>query len=135
MNAIENKLLESASRTLKNAYAPYSNFLVGASIETPNGNIYAGCNVENASYGLTMCAEASAIANMITAGETCIRQITVVTDGSGKPSGPCGACRQKIYEFAESIDIPVHMHNLSGKQETKTLNELLPYAFGPKDLI
>jgi len=127
------KLLEEAVRARLNAYAPYSRFLVGASIETENGNVYSGCNVENASYGLTDCAEASAISAMVTAGERKIKQMTVVTDAS-ELTFACGACRQRIYEFASPETI-VHFYNLSGKHESKKIKDLLPNGFGPKDLL
>lgn len=117
---------------MQNAYAPYSQFLVGACIESENGELYAGCNIENASYSLTICAEACAICAMISAGENKIVQIAVMTISS-ELTAPCGACRQRIHEFA-APDTLVHIGNLEGRQASYRLEELLPHAFGKNDL-
>jgi cytidine deaminase len=127
-----NQLFEKAASTMKNAYAPYSHFLVGACIETTKGNLYSGCNIENASYGLTICAEMCAIAAMIAAGETTITQLAVIVTGPGI-SAPCGACRQRIHEFA-TPDTLIHLSDLQGNRATHRAAELLPHAFGPRDL-
>lgn len=124
-------LFEQAARVRLNAYAPYSNFLVGACIETTSGACYVGCNVENASYGLTTCAEANAISAMIAAGEKEIKQIVIVV--AGPIATPCGGCRQRLSEFAFP-DTLVHLADLNANQKTFTVTELIPYTFGPKDL-
>lgn len=125
-------LLEIAKKARENAYAPYSKFYVGASIETITGKLFAACNVENASYSLGICAESNAIGAMIAAGEKKIIQISIVVRGPGV-SAPCGACRQRIYEFADP-DALIHLHDLEGNDATYKMKELLPHAFGPKDL-
>ena len=114
------------------AHAPYSKFLVGAALLTEKNNIVVGCNVENAAYPQTQCAEASAIGNMISLGERLIIEVVVV--GSGKLlCSPCGGCRQRLREFA-SLSTPIHMCNENGYQKTLTLEELLPESFGPGNL-
>jgi cytidine deaminase len=118
---------------MNNAYAPYSHFQVGACILTTNGQLFVGCNYENASYSITNCAEASAIGNMISAGEKSIQEIVII-GGSDVPCTPCGACRQNIREFATPETI-VHMFNKNGdKHLTMKLEELLPNSFGPQFL-
>lgn len=126
------KLFEAAETARRNAYAPYSQFKVGCCIETKDGNLYAGCNVENASYGLTICAETNAISAMVTAGEKEIHQIAIVTSAD-KLVGPCGACRQRIHEFATSNTL-VHLFSSDGEMVTYTESKLLPHAFGPECL-
>ncbi len=126
-------LLEKAKAARLNAYAPYSHFLVGACLETNTGKAFSACNVENASYGLCLCAESNAISAMIAAGEKYVKQIVVVVAGPGV-STPCGACRQRLHEFS-SPDLPIHVFDLQGASKTYTLTELLPNAFGPDDLI
>jgi cytidine deaminase len=125
-------LLDKATHARLNAYAPYSHFLVGSCVETASGQLFAGCNVENASYGLTVCAESNAITAMVTGGEQEIKQILVLVKGPGV-SGLCGACRQRLNEFA-SPDTVIHLCDLAGTHQTYTLHELLPHAFGPRDL-
>jgi cytidine deaminase len=115
------------------AYAPYSNFSVGAAIRTASGHILSGCNVENAAYPAGTCAEAGAIAAMIAAGETTISDIAIVGVKSN-PCYPCGACRQRIFEFANR-STRVHLRDgVTGKSITHSVDELLPHAFGPRDL-
>lgn len=109
------------------AYAPYSNFKVGAAIRAASGAVYQGCNVENVAYPEGTCAEAGAIAAMVAAGETKITKVYVVAD-SPVPVTPCGGCRQKIAEFA-GRDVTVTMGNLAGVEACLTLAELLPGAF------
>lgn len=123
----ETRLIEAACQARERAYAPYSGFAVGSSILTASGKIYQGCNVENAAYPEGMCAEAVAIAAMVTGGERKIVRLVVVAD-SPQPVPPCGGCRQKIAEFADS-DTPVIMLTTSGARETRTLAELLPCQF------
>lgn len=127
-----NKMLELAKQARDKAYAPYSKFYVGACIKTKTGNYYIGCNVENAAYGLTQCAEGSAISNMIINDEKSIAEILVV--GYSKTLlSPCGACRQKIREFADANTL-VHMC-VDQIEKTVTLAELLPESFGPESLL
>jgi cytidine deaminase len=133
MNADVKILLEKATAVRLNAYAPYSQFQVGACLETSNGKYFAACNVENASYSLGICAESNAISAMIATGENKIKQIVIVVKGPGI-SAPCGACRQRLNEFA-SADLLVHLFNLEGANETYTLGNLLPHSFGPSDLL
>ena len=126
------KLFIAAKEVRLKAYAPYSKFLVGAALLTENNNIVVGCNVENAAYPQTQCAEASAIGNMISQGDRFVAEVVVV--GSGKLlCSPCGGCRQRLRQFA-SLSIPIHMCNENGYQKTLTLEELLPESFGPENL-
>lgn len=127
------QMLEKAKTVMMNAYAPYSHFLVGSCIRTSLNQFYVGCNYENASYALTQCAEASAIGSMISAGEKQIAEIVII-GSSQQPCVPCGACRQRIREFAEP-DILIHLYGDGGRTHmTKTLGELLPFSFGPNFL-
>jgi cytidine deaminase len=121
------ELLKAARQARKKAYAPYSNFRVGAAVLCGNGKIYSGCNVENASYGLTSCAERNAIFAMVADGEKKIREMLVIGP-SPKFIPPCGACRQVIAEFA-APEVVVHMCNNSGKCRQTTVNELVPFIF------
>ena len=121
------KLIEAARKAQKNAYAPYSNFPVGAAIRTPNGKIYAGANVENAAYPLTRCAEQIAVGAMVTDGEREIAEVVVYTKSS-PPAPPCGACRQVLAEFA-GPDTPILCVNERGEERRYSLGELLPEAF------
>ncbi len=125
-------LLRVAQAVRDNAYAPYSKFQVGAAILAADGNIYAGCNVENAAYPEGQCAEASAISAMVAGGSLEIKQICIVKKGSGKVA-PCGGCRQKLNEFAAS-DIPIFVQGADGGLQSYTLGELLPLAFGKTHL-
>ena len=114
----------------ENAHAPYSNFRVGAAVRA-GGRIYPGCNVENASYGLTICAERAAVFAAIAAGETRIDAVAVVTD-TETPTTPCGACRQVLREFG--TDVRIVSATLAGAHEEHTLDALLPASFGPQSL-
>lgn len=125
-------LQQQAVAIREKAYAPYSHFLVGACLEAENGELFVGCNVENASYGLTICAESSAITAMVAAGLRSIKQIVVVVEGP-KISGCCGACRQRIYEFS-SVDTLIHLCDIKGKSVTYQRDAFLPHAFGPEDV-
>ncbi|MEW6070311.1 MAG: cytidine deaminase [Candidatus Thermoplasmatota archaeon] len=124
------KLTQEAKKALKNAYAPYSKLKVGAAALTKKGNIYRGCNVENSSYGLTVCAERNAIANAVAHGEKEFEAIAIATLGE-KLRTPCGACRQTIIEFGE--DIQVVMCNLKGAKKIRSIKELLPEHFEISD--
>lgn len=131
MQENEKKLIEAATGVRENAYAPYSNFKVGAAVEADDDNIYIGCNVESASYGLTVCAERVAIWKGISRGEKRFKRIAVVVD-TEELTPPCGVCRQIIWEFCG--DVPVILANLHGKTETVMMSELLPRAFDSKFL-
>lgn len=131
--ALQLSTLFTAARAAQaHAYAPYSRFRVGSAILAPSGQIYSGCNVENAAYPVGTCAEAGAIAAMIAGGETRIIAIMVTGDGEGLVT-PCGACRQRIREFA-GPDVLVHIAGPEGIRERFTLSNLLPHAFGPDNL-
>ena len=131
MSALED-LFTAAAAARNKAYAPYSNFLVGAAIRTASGAIHAGANVENAAYPQGCCAEASAISAMILAGERQIAEILVVGTGEELVT-PCGGCRQRIREFAPP-DVPIHVAGIDGVRRSFTLEELLPCSFGPENL-
>ena len=119
-------LIAAARRARENAHAPYSNFRVGAALRAKSGRIYCGCNVENASYGLTCCAERVAIFKAVSEGERGFDAIAVVTDAETL-TPPCGACRQIIWEFCG--DVPVILADLAGNSERMSSAELLPRAF------
>ncbi|HXJ97093.1 MAG TPA: cytidine deaminase [Terriglobia bacterium] len=120
------QLVQAALDARLNAVAPYSNFKVGAALLTPEGKIYTGCNVENATYGLSMCAERVALFKALSEGERGFRRIVVASD-SARPATPCGACRQLLWEFAGEIE--VILVNPQGQRETFQLAALLPQAF------
>lgn len=121
-------LLQAARYVREKAHAPYSNFKVGAAIQTESGEIYVGCNVENVAYPEGTCAEAGAIAAMCAAGEYKIVKVAVIAD-SPAPVPPCGGCRQKLAEFAAG-DVEVTMATTDGASKTVTVSDLLPGAFG-----
>lgn len=123
---MELEALVAAARTAReNAYAPYSNFRVGAAVMGASGRIYVGCNVENATYGATICAERAAICSMVASGETRLTAVAVFTDAS-PPASPCGICRQVLVEFAE--DAPVVVASPEA-QSVLSLAVLLPERF------
>ncbi|MDG4658422.1 cytidine deaminase [Ectobacillus antri] len=126
------KLIAKAIEARNHAYVPYSKFKVGAAVLTKNNTIFLGCNVENASYGLTNCAERTALFKAVSEGETEISAIAVVGDTEG-PISPCGACRQVIAEFGED-HTPVILANLKGDYKVTSVQELLPGGFSSKDL-
>lgn len=131
MTETDKKLLAEAKRVREFAYCPYSNFAVGAAVLGASGEIYGGCNVENASYSVTNCAERTAIYNAISSGEEDILALAVVAE-SANPVPPCGACRQVIAEMR----IPhILMANLAGDVKEMTLSELLPDAFSGEDIL
>ncbi len=125
------ELIDMAKEARKNAYAPYSKFKVGAALLTKSGKVFTGCNVENSSFGASMCAERVAVFKAVSEGEREFKAIAVVTD-TDDPAMPCGMCRQVLSEF--SMDIKVYAANLDGKVKTTTLRELLPHAFTKEDL-
>lgn len=124
-------LLERANKVKEKAYAPYSHFHVGAALLTPNGKIYSGCNVENTSYGLTICAERNAIFQMVADGEQKIAELLVIGD-TDEYLPPCGACRQVIAEFSTQ-DTIVYMSNRHGNLKKTTVGELVPFIFSLGD--
>ncbi len=119
-------LLDAAVRVRAHAYVPYSHFAVGAALRTADGAIHAGANVENASFGLSRCAEQSAVQAMVSAGGRRIAELVVVADAD-PPASPCGACRQVLREFGD--DAPVHLVNAAGRVTHTTVAALLPGAF------
>jgi cytidine deaminase len=131
MEHLDKELVEAATAVRENAYAPYSNFKVGSALETDDGEIVTGSNVESASYGLTVCAERVAVWTAISQGKRKITKIAVVAD-TEELTPPCGVCRQIIWEFGG--DIPVVLANLKGKTETVQMKDLLPRAFDTKFL-
>ena len=124
-------LVEAALKVRDRAHAPYSKFAVGAAVLDVDGGVHVGCNVENASYGLCVCAERHAIAAAVSAGVDRIQALAVVTD-TDPPASPCGACRQVLVEFG---DFPVILANLAGDRVMTSAAELLPNAFTPKALL
>ena len=126
------EMLELARQALANAYAPYSRFRVGACVRADSDRLYAGCNVENAAYPITQCAEATAIGALVAAGDRRIVEVLILTEGK-EPCAPCGRCRQQLAEFARP-DTRIHLCGPEGLRATTTLGELLPLAFGPDAL-
>lgn len=120
-------LMDAARAVRENAYAPYSQFKVGAALRSGSGAVFTGCNVENVAYPEGTCAEAGAIAAMVAAGETSLTEVVIIAD-SPTPVPPCGGCRQKLREFGEA-DTRVTMATIAGTVEVMTLAELLPGAF------
>ena len=127
------RLFEAAKAAQAKAYAPYSGFKVGAAIATPEDEVFAGCNVENAAYPVGSCAEAGAISAMIAGGASRIGEIVVIGEGDVLCT-PCGGCRQRIREFA-APDTRIHVAGPEGVRRSFTLGELLPFSFGPDNLM
>ena len=135
LNLTEQEILDyidEANKLLEKAYVPYSKFPVAALLIDDNGNVHKGVNVENASYGLTICAERNVIPTAITQGMKKIKFL-VVTGGTPEPISPCGACRQVISEFSDDETIII-LANKDRKYNIWSINDLLPYSFGPKHL-
>ena len=124
-------LISAAKQARESAHAPFSNFRVGAALRATSGRIFGGCNVENATYGLTVCAERVAIFKAISEGERGFEAICVVTD-TETLTPPCGACRQLIWEFCG--DVPVIMANVKGKTEVIQMKDLFPKPFDSSNL-
>jgi cytidine deaminase len=122
-------LVQWAKKARRRAYTPYSHYKVGAALLGKSGKVYLGCNVENASYGLTCCAERTAIFKAVSEGETEFEAIAIVTKNGGSP---CGACRQVLSEFAP--DLTLYIADKDGNVEETSIKKLLPAAFGPKHL-
>ena len=125
------ELAELAREARERAHAPLSGFKVGAALRAKTGEIVTGCNVENASYGLTMCAERVAVFKAVSEGITSFDAVCVVAE-SPRPTAPCGACRQILWEFCG--DVLVRIEDLSGRGQTKRMSELLPIAFDSRNL-
>ncbi|MFH1453585.1 MAG: cytidine deaminase [Armatimonadota bacterium] len=127
-NKLTEKLINLAFEARENAYAPYSNYKVGAALITSSEKIYTGSNVENSSFGLTVCAERCAAVKAVNDAERAITAIAIVSGSDILPT-PCGACRQVLSEFSKDGEMTVIFANTEGKREEKKLKELLPYAF------
>ena len=124
------KLMDCAIKARENAYSPYSHFAVGAALLCEDGTLFEGCNIENASYGLTNCAERTAIFKAVSEGHMKFKALAVVADTEG-PCAPCGACRQVMAEFKIPLII---MGNLMGNIKIVTIEELLPFSFSECDV-
>jgi cytidine deaminase len=123
---VTDSLVEAARAVRERAYAPYSNFKVGAAIEDESGRVFTGCNVENATYGLTVCAERVAIFKAISEGAGRLKRVAVVTD-TDKLTPPCGACRQLLWEFCGNAELT--LANLSGAEEKLSVKDIFPRPF------
>lgn len=128
---MDEPLIEAARRARERAHAPFSRFRVGAALETSGGTIVTGCNIENATYGLTMCAERVAVFKAISEGHRAFTRIAIVADTS-EPTPPCGPCRQILWEFCG--DIEVVLGNLTAETGRYRLNDLLPLPFDARFL-
>lgn len=137
MNAIDaaerKRMLKMAFEAMERAYAPYSRFSVGACLKASSGRYYLGCNIENAAFTPTSCAERTALVQAVYEGERAFDGIAIACSGKN-PAYPCGVCRQSLNEFC-SKNMPVICANAAGKYVELTLGELLPYSFGPEDLV
>lgn len=130
---IKNELVSKANDMLNMAYVPYSKFPVGAALLTKGGQVYSGCNIENASYGLSNCAERTAFFKAVSEGNKEFDYL-VITGNTDEPISPCGACRQVMVEFCEP-GMPVLLTNNLGKVKETTVSELLPGAFQSEDMV
>ncbi|MFC7320657.1 cytidine deaminase [Halobacillus campisalis] len=126
------KLIEEAKRIRNEAYTPYSKFKVGAALLTKDGSLYTGCNIENAAYPVTCCAERVAIFKAISEGHHDFQELAVVAD-TERPVPPCGSCRQVMSEFFHP-GLQIHLTNLKDSVKTVSMDELLPFSFSPNDL-
>jgi cytidine deaminase len=125
------ELVGEARTARERAYAPYSGFLVGAAVRADDGRVFPGVNVENASYGVAICAERTAVVRAVAEGARRLTAVAVVASND-EPTWPCGACRQVLNEFGP--DMLVVSEGLAGHREERPLSELLPHSFGPDDL-
>lgn len=133
MNDMQKKLLAAASEAQKHSHSPYSNARIGAAVLMSDGQIYSGCNVENASFGGTVCAERVALFKAVSEGAPKHVVEVLVVSNAAKPWPPCGFCRQVIAEFADEKTL-IHTANLTGTMKTFTFPEIFPEAFTPKHL-
>jgi cytidine deaminase len=122
-------LVGAAQTASRQAYAPYSGLHIGAALEGRGGGVYAACNVENSSFGLTICAERAALFGAVAAGERAIEKLVIFTADSG-PLSPCGACRQVLVEFCRDRELPIVSVGRGGQRREFELSSLLPQAFG-----
>ena len=128
------QMIKHAYEAMRHAYTPYSHFQVGACLLTDDDKLFAGCNIENASYSLTLCAEAVAISNMVLQGGRQVKEIVVVSSGQ-QLCYPCGACRQRLREFTHNVaELKLYFVLNYCLQQTLSLAELLPFSFGPSHL-
>lgn len=125
----DNEVMEAAKKAAENAYCPYSKFPVGACIEFESGNIYTGCNVENASYGLALCAERNAISSAVSAGEKSKLTRVAIYSPKSEKCFPCGACRQWIYEFSKGYNTKIILEDKNEEICIFYIKDILPYAF------
>lgn len=129
----EQSIITKAIDIRKNAYVPYSKFAVGAALQTKSGKVYTGCNIENAAYPVTCCAERVAIFKAISEGETEFEEMAVAAD-TDRPVPPCGSCRQVMSEFFPK-DMKIHLTNVKKDVKTFTMESLLPFSFDTDDLL
>ena len=127
----DRKLIDLATEVMENSYSPYSRFKVGAAIECGNGAVFTGCNIENAAFGATMCAEAAAVASAVSAGNRSFKRIAISSEGSAY-CFPCGACRQLLNEF--SPDVEVLCARADGRYVSYSLATLLPMSFNKEQM-
>ncbi|MDQ0150116.1 cytidine deaminase [Eubacterium multiforme] len=130
---VNKKLIKEAINAREKAYCPYSNFKVGAAALFEDNNIYTGCNIENASYGATNCAERTAIFNGVSKGNRVLKELALIGD-TNNYTYPCGICRQVITEFADSKDMKIYIIKNENDYIEKTLEEIMPGFFTKKDL-
>ena len=123
----DRKLISMAAEVMENSYSPYSRFKVGAAVECMDGTVFSGCNIENAAFGATLCAEASAIASAVSSGQRSFKRIAIISEGNAY-CFPCGSCRQLLNEFAPEIE--VLSARSDGRYVSYSLTALLPMAFG-----
>lgn len=128
----KDQLVKEAKAIREKAYVPYSKFPVGAAIKTKSGKLYTGCNIENAAYPVSCCAERVAIFKALSDGETSFSEMAVVAD-TNRPVPPCGSCRQVMSEFFDP-NMKIHLTNLQDDIKTVTMEDLLPFSFQPDDL-